>query len=411
MDPKVIKNNEEYEHYLSELSALLDLDPDAGTPEGDRLELLALLLEDYEKKEFPIDLPDPIEAIKFRMEQQNLRQKDLIPFIGSASKVSEVLNGKRQLSKNMIRALHENLQISAEVLMSSKGAGIPDVSLVNWNSFPLKYMYDKGWFKIAPEPWAKAKDMAEELVKPLWQNYVALCTAPPLAKQTRTIRAQKNADIYSLTAWALRVIDRAKDLKLQNPYRSIDDDFMMELARLSFHSDGPRLAMEFLGSHGISLIIEPHLAKTFLDGAALMMKEARPVLALTIRRDRIDNFWFCLLHELAHIAKHLTSQDRIIIDDLDLRGHDANLEDKLEKEADEMTRDGLIPKKVWEKNPLKGETTAEKIISLAEKLKIHPAIIAGRVRHERNNYRLLSKLVGSGQVRKHFAETNLCPVI
>ena len=399
MDPKVIKNNEEYEHYLSELSALLDLDPDAGTPEGDRLELLALLLEDYEKKEFPIDLPDPIEAIKFRMEQQNLRQKDLIPFIGSASKVSEVLNGKRQLSKNMIRALHENLQISAEVLMSSKGAGIPDVSLVNWNSFPLKYMYDKGWFKIAPEPWAKAKDMAEELVKPLWQNYVALCTAPPLAKQTRTIRAQKNADIYSLTAWALRVIDRAKDLKLQNPYRSIDDDFMMELARLSFHSDGPRLAMEFLGSHGISLIIEPHLAKTFLDGAALMMKEARPVLALTIRRDRIDNFWFCLLHEMAHLKFHLTKGAKSFFDDLEFR-----TKDKREKEADSLAAEALVPSLVWEELPDAEFISLKQIEEIAPKIQRHPAVIAGQIQHKLGNYKKFGRFVNRYRVRKWFPE-------
>ena len=76
-----------------------------------------------------------------------------------------------------------------------------------------------------------------------------------------------------------------------------------------------------------------------------------------------------------------------------------------------MTRDGLIPKKIWDKNPLKGETTADKISALAEKLRVHPAIIAGRVRYERTNYRLLSKLVGSGQVRKHFTETSQCPAI
>jgi HTH-type transcriptional regulator/antitoxin HigA len=135
------------------------------------------------------------------------------------------------------------------------------------------------------------------------------------------------------------------------------------------------------------------------------------VIGLTLRYDRIDNFWFCLLHELAHVTRHLTSTERIIIDDLDLRGHDADREDKTEKEADEMTRDGLIPKKIWDKNPLKGETTADKISAFAEKLRVHPAIIAGRIRYERNNYRLLSKMVGSGQVRHHFTDISLCPTI
>jgi HTH-type transcriptional regulator/antitoxin HigA len=112
-----------------------------------------------------------------------------------------------------------------------------------------------------------------------------------------------------------------------------------------------------------------------------------------------------LLHEIAHVAKHLTASDQIIIDDLDLRGHDTPLDDRIEKEADDMTLAGLIPKKVWQKNPIRGEVTTQKVYDLAEELKIHPAIIAGRVRYERNNYKLLSRHVGSKQVRKHFAES------
>jgi len=95
---------------------------------------------------------------------------------------------------------------------------------------------------------------------------------------------------------------------------------------------------------------------------------------------------------------------RIIVDDLDLSRHDAKSEDIVEKVADEMTRDGLIPKKVWVKKPIEGKATPAAVNRLAEKLKIHPAIIAGRIRFEQNNYKLLSKYVGSGQVRKHFAE-------
>jgi HTH-type transcriptional regulator/antitoxin HigA len=160
-----------------------------------------------------------------------------------------------------------------------------------------------------------------------------------------------------------------------------------------------------LEKQGIHLIVVPHLPKTYLDGAAMLMPDGTPVIGLTLRHDRIDNFWYCLLHELAHVAKHLTASDRIIIDDLDLREHDAALGDKVEEEADEWTRNGLIPKKVWQRNPIEGKATAAKVYDLAEQLKIHPAIIAGRVRYERNNYKLLSRYVGSQQVRKHFAET------
>lgn len=94
----------------------------SGTPEGDRLEVLATLIDAYEAQHHPIDPPDPIEAIKFRLEQQGLSRKELEPFIGTRTRVSEVLGRKRALSIGMIRRLHEGLGISAEVLIRPSGA-------------------------------------------------------------------------------------------------------------------------------------------------------------------------------------------------------------------------------------------------------------------------------------------------
>jgi HTH-type transcriptional regulator/antitoxin HigA len=136
------------------------------------------------------------------------------------------------------------------------------------------------------------------------------------------------------------------------------------------------------------------------------LPDETPVIGLTLRHDRIDNFWFCLLHELAHVSKHLSASERIIVDDLDLRGNEIKADDIIEKEADEMTRDGLIPRKVWDKKPIEDKTTTAEVYALAAKLKIHPAIIAGRIRYEQNNYKLLSKHVGNKQIRKHFAESS-----
>ena len=409
MISRLIKTEKDYKTALSRIEALMDAKP--GTAEMDELELLTALVEIYEERHYPISLPNPIEAIKFRMDQLGLSQKDMVPYIGTKSKVSEVLNGKRPLTLAMMRSLNQNMGISAEVLLREPGADFPEeMQGMTWQKFPIAEMAKRCW--ISKEK--NFKENAEELMR----NFIAQAggveaVSPAFFRQAKGARYNSKMDPYGLTAWCIRVLAIAKSNPLRQTYRkgSIKQSSLQEIARLSYFEDGPQLAKEYLHKQGIHLIVVPHLPKTYLDGAAMLMPDGTRVIGLTLRYDRIDNFWFCLLHELAHIAKHLTSQDRIIIDDLDLRGHDANLEDKLEKEADEMTRDGLIPKKVWEKNPLKGETTAEKIISLAEKLKIHPAIIAGRVRHERNNYRLLSKLVGSGQVRKHFAETNLCPVI
>jgi HTH-type transcriptional regulator/antitoxin HigA len=114
-DLKPIRNMKDYERALGEVEVLWGAK--AGTPKGDRLDILATLIEAYETEHYPMDPPDPIEAIKFRMEQQGLSRKDLEKVLGTRTRVSEVLNRKRGLSINMIRALHEKLGISAEILI------------------------------------------------------------------------------------------------------------------------------------------------------------------------------------------------------------------------------------------------------------------------------------------------------
>ncbi len=119
MSIRILKNERDYEASLSEIEKMMK----SEDHDSDRLELLALLVRDYEDKHYRIDLPDPVEAIIFRMDQMGLTRKDLERYIGSRSKVSEVLSGKRRLSISMIRALHQGLGIPAEVLI-----GRPDKS-------------------------------------------------------------------------------------------------------------------------------------------------------------------------------------------------------------------------------------------------------------------------------------------
>ena len=112
---KPIRSEADYEEALTEVERLWDAR--SGTPEGDRLDVLATLIDAYESAHHPIDPPDPIEAIKFRMEQQGLTRKDLEGILGTRTRVAEVLNRRRGLSINMIRRLHDKLGISAEVLI------------------------------------------------------------------------------------------------------------------------------------------------------------------------------------------------------------------------------------------------------------------------------------------------------
>jgi HTH-type transcriptional regulator/antitoxin HigA len=115
MEHKVIKTEQEYNEALERLNQIFDAKP--GTPEGDELELLALIIDNYEKENFPIGLPDPVEAIKFRMEQLNYKPKDLAKIIGFRSRVTEILNKKRKLSLEMIRHLNKDLHIPTDVLI------------------------------------------------------------------------------------------------------------------------------------------------------------------------------------------------------------------------------------------------------------------------------------------------------
>jgi HTH-type transcriptional regulator/antitoxin HigA len=108
----------DYKNALEVVSTLVDKDPERGTPDGDMLEILGMLVAAYEAKHYPIASPDPIEAIKFRMEQQGLKPKDLAPMVGQINRVYEVLAGKRQLTLPMIRRLHQGLGIPAEVLIA-----------------------------------------------------------------------------------------------------------------------------------------------------------------------------------------------------------------------------------------------------------------------------------------------------
>jgi HTH-type transcriptional regulator/antitoxin HigA len=399
---RLIKTAADHEKALSRIDQLMDAKP--GTAEMDELELLTALVEMYEERHYPISPPDPIEAIKFRMEQLKLTQKDMVPYFGTKSKVSEVLNGKRSLTLAIMRSLNKNLGISAEVLLKEPGAGFPDeMQDLEWNKFPLVEMAKRCWIPKVDD----LKEKAEELMRGFIAQAGGLETvSAAFFRQGKSARYNSKMDPYALTAWCIRVLALAREnpLKIKYAKGSLKLGTLQEVARLSYFENGPLLAKEYLQKQGIHLIVVPHLPKTYLDGAAMLLPDGTPVIGLTLRYDRIDYFWFCLLHELAHVAKHLSASGRIIVDDLDLSGHDAKSEDIVEKVADEMTRDGLIPKKVWDKKPIEGKATAAAVNRLAEKLKIHPAIIAGRIRFEQNNYKLLSKYVGRGQVRKHFAE-------
>ena len=391
-----IRTEEDYKEALARIDEIFNAEK--GTSEGEELDELVDLVELYEDKHYPIGLPDPISAIEFRMEQADLTQRDLIPYIGSRAKVSEVLSGKRDITMSMARALHEHLGIPADVLLQEPGAAFDSTfEEIEPRRFPLKEMAKRGWIDQLPD----LIDRAEEVIRAMLEKAGGPETAAvPLYRTNGHRRINAKTDPYALRAWCWRVLGLANDNPPHVDYRpgTVTEQFMREIAKLSIHEDGPRRAQARLADHGIALVVERHLARTHLDGAALCLQDGRPVIGLTLRYDRIDNFWFSLMHELAHVGLHLDcDENELFIDDLSLTGGDP-----LEEQADSMARNALIPSRFWESNPVRERATVLAVYDLAQEVGVHPAVIAGRVRHERGNYRLLSQLVGSGKVRQQF---------
>lgn len=396
---KLIKTESDYKAVLKRIDEIFNSKP--NTPEGDELDLLVTLVELYEKEKYPVEAPDPISAIKFRMEQQGLKSKDLIPFIGSKSKVSEVLSGKRALSLNMIRSLHKGLGIPAEVLIQETGKKLPDSSIMEHGvNFPFAEMFRRGWFSdFFTGTLSAAKDLKEELlvkfIGPFDIQDFELC-------YNRKSETQCNSESINdiLMAWRIRVMNKAVAEKLVKWNKEVlTDDFFSELAKLSYFQEGPKLAKEFLNKAGIHFVIEPHLDKTHLDGSAMLMPDGSPLVALTLRYDRLDSFWFTLFHELAHVQKHLTEDRMAYFDDMT-----NEMSKKIEKEADMYAKQMLIQDSIWKSSGLKITSSPAEIKEFASRVRINPAVPAGRLRYENKNYTVFTNLIGNGAVKKMFVE-------
>jgi HTH-type transcriptional regulator/antitoxin HigA len=405
----VIKSDAQYEEVLERVTSLALLDPTPDSAEGREFEVLTVLLQDYERHAFPLAAPSPLAAIRLRMEQLGLAPKDLIPYLGSRSKVSEVLSGKRPLSLSMIRALHSGLAIPLESLVSDEPDEESTVT-VDWDRFPIREMVKRGWLQLAS---ARGKGRigyadAQEMMERFLRSIGGPSTALGVLHKTDSVRTAPSADRYALAAWACYVRQRAERVELSRSFRPTDwtDDGFRELRNLSRFDVGPRLAVQYLEERGIVVDVVPHLPRTRLDGAALLRRDGTPVIALTIRHDRVDNFWFTLFHELMHVIHHLHGRaaspqtSACFLDDLDV----APDQSAVEKEADESAREALVPAACWEASAVRFAVAPATVSQLAREVGVSDAVVAGRVRYEQRNYRLLSSLIGSGQVRQLFPE-------
>lgn len=407
MRAAVVKTEQQYREYMERITSLALLDPAPNSPEGEELDLLSVLAEDYERRSFPIAKPDPVDAVLFRMHEQDLRQSDLVPYFGTRSRVSEFLARRRPLTVPMVRELSAGLGIPADVLIQDSVAAKTQAEAcaeqaLDWTKFPIGEMCSRGWIRLTK----RRADSAEKLLAV--QRFVesALGGNQPGVLARRTIKGEAFSwpSFYALTAWQARVLEKAG----QEPFRAkkkfkldvMNEAFFRKLAQLSAKPNGPLLALEFLRSIGISVVIERHLPRTKLDGAAMLSAAGDPVIGLTLRYDRLDNYWFTLLHECVHVWRHLSGPGDVFLDRL----ADKSSSEEVEREADRYARDFLIPRSEWKSATVRQMPTKAGIVAFAADLGIHPSIVAGRIQRECENYSLFSDMVGRDEVSKLFSD-------
>jgi HTH-type transcriptional regulator/antitoxin HigA len=395
-EPAVVKTDAQYREYLSEIGQLMALDPELNSPEGKRLELLALLTETYEKEHFCIPLPNPVDAILFRLEQKGLQHKDLIPLIGTKGRVSEVLSGKRRLTVPMVRKLSSHLDIPVSILI-----GEPQPENMQVDTEPpisaVREIVKRGWLPDG-KAIVTAKN-ASEFVEQLLRAVGVAEPGPAYFRRSIHAGIAGKVNLNTIRLWIAQVLIRSRSLDVKRgAFRreAFGENALQELARLSWFDKGPKLALEYLSKFGIAVVVEKHLPGTRVDGAAVLDLDGTPVIGLTLRFDRLDNFWFTLLHECVHVIKHLDAPGETFVDDTE---GPFDIDEK-EIEANRLTRDSLIPQEAWRRSDASRLKSVEAIKALAGELRIHPAIVAGRIRRETGNYKLLSSLVGHGLVKK-----------
>lgn len=397
LDIRPIKTATDHAWAMDQIDALM-LKEDLLEDEVRHLEVLAILVEKYESEHFPIELPTPVEAIEFRIDQLGINRSDLAKIIGfPKSRISEVLNGKRNPSLDMMRALREHLGIPADVLLGKVEAKLPDPCPdVNWKSFPITEMFNLGWLgSVKP----KADDI-ELCIRKLMSS--ARVVTPQFAGVRFRGAENKEPNPYSVNAWLMKAMGEAINCESENDFdcQNIGHRFRREIAKLSLYSDGPKRAFAKLNEAGITAVYVPCLRKTHIDGACFSLPSGKPAIAVSLRHHRLDNFWFTLLHECVHVERHLP-EEGIIIDETEGSTGAFGNDPDMESEANTLARSALVPDDICEElSRLAGSISKAKIQSFARRADVHEAVVAGQVRMMTGRYTHFSGLVGQGEVAK-----------
>jgi HTH-type transcriptional regulator / antitoxin HigA len=263
------------------------------------------------------------------------------------------------------------------------------------SDLPLKEIVKRGWFNASSE---ELKHSPSQVAREFFLAYTPSIAWPAFCRRTLRNDYPHASVSYSVLMWLTYVTAEAEERNLRKVrFDDLTPHWFREVAQLSSVEHGPLIARDYLSDYGIALVTEPHLPGTKLDGIATMAPSGTAVVGMTLRYDRIDNFWFTLLHELSHIALHLKKTDQTFLDDLDTESTG-----RLEREADRFASEALIPRRYWPRSAAFLERTESAIKRSAQELGVHPAIIAGRLQRDERNYRAYRSIVDAAKVRHLF---------
>jgi HTH-type transcriptional regulator/antitoxin HigA len=329
---------------------------------------------------------------------QNWKQKDLARKLGLQEQAIQRWESERYRSINLAsymkvaRAL--SLNLSAQFLSPEVTRWLPPFDLTQAEALKvLKHAREHGWLESDPD----SDEIGIKRLIRYVSEHVGRYGTPSLLRTG--INVKDHSEDWVLLSWKAQVTRRAERIIEADrlTYRPLDLSWLKQLAKLSQSESGPANAQVLLKTHGIVLIMERNVPGMEVDGAAFLV-ESIPVIGLTLRRDALDNFWFTLMHEVAHVILHYrTGLASGFFDDVE------RIEvDEFEDEANKFASDLLVPEELWSRSPARIAKNSAPIENLAKQLSIAPAIIYGRIRHERNNYTIFSDKIGRGTVRKHF---------
>lgn len=339
---------------------------------------------------------------------QGLSQKTLAERLGMKEQQVQRYEQERYRSASLSRLAEIcdaldvtfNLDLGLTGFAESKNSNFKHADF-DLSKLPIKEIKKRGWLKEALPNSNKQTDQDQILsafMLPAFEGGI-----PALLKSGA--RVGRGLDQYALLAWKARIVWKIRKGHPSKSVASPDADLSWVNTFKEFTLDdrGPALAVEYLRAKGIAVIFEGHLPQTYLDGAALLVDNSISTIALTLRYDRLDNFWFVLLHELGHTLLHRDSRLSSGFFDDD----SVEVTEKAEREADAFAKSVFLPEEKWNSSLVRFTQSTDQIIQFARENRLSPAIIAGWIRRERNDYTIFKELVGHGRVRKSLKEAGL----